>query len=549
MDTASIAVRWLFDVARVPSMTLRLCPISLLVLFAVMLSGLSVRDALADEPERSAWAERSLEDLDNDGIIELLEELHARYPRATELHVLGTSVRGRPIVALALGSNLAARRDRPAVLLEGGIHGDERLVPAFVLDAALWLLEHQDDPEVARWLDETVIWCVPLLNPDGRTARLERSRSMGRKNARDTNGNGHWDTRDGVDLNRNFPFAWGETRAGSRDKRSHVWYRGPKPASEPETRALIALARSEHFVASVSFHMGATGLLVPYSSDAYGELAAPEAWAIARELVERSQRSPWPIEHALKRNLYPVDGGDHDWLHATFGTTALLLEAGVVTPVEPPERLALIERNRGVWQELLRRTVDGPSLSVVVVDRAGNPVSASLELQEAPLEPFETWLTRCRDGRFDRLVATPGAFTLRVTPSDGRAPVAVPIEIAATGRTEVEVRITEHSDVPRAACQGPDGWTEVIARGALDDDSAAPATGADTTPPPPADLTPAYAPRPEVSDHEPVVITGERFDDRPNAPRAPVPLVLVLLAALALGRTALAPHRRRRSTS
>jgi protein MpaA len=54
------------------------------------------------------------------------------------------------------------------------------------------------------------LWIVPTLNPDGVAA--------------DTRGNAH-----GVDLNRNFPFAWRPLGGGE--------YSGPHALSEPESRA------------------------------------------------------------------------------------------------------------------------------------------------------------------------------------------------------------------------------------------------------------------------------------------------------------------------
>ena len=112
--------------------------------------------------------------------------------------VVGRSVEGRPIRALAVGSPLARRR----ILVVGCIHGDE--CEGFEVTRRL---------ARARIRPGAALWIVHQLNPDGFARRT-------RQNAR------------GVDLNRNFPSEW--RRAG------RAWdaqYPGPRPLSEPETRA------------------------------------------------------------------------------------------------------------------------------------------------------------------------------------------------------------------------------------------------------------------------------------------------------------------------
>jgi protein MpaA len=60
------------------------------------------------------------------------------------------------------------------------------------------------------------LWLIPDMNPDG-AARATRVNA------------------DGVDLNRNFPFRWRPFgQPGSRN------YSGPRPSSEPESRAIAA---------------------------------------------------------------------------------------------------------------------------------------------------------------------------------------------------------------------------------------------------------------------------------------------------------------------
>lgn len=109
--------------------------------------------------------------------------------------MIGHSVQGRPIVSVRVGSKDPTVR----VLVVGDIHGNERAGMRIAR-----LLIALGAPREAELL------VVPTINPDGVAART-------RGNAR------------GVDLNRNFPFDWRPLSGGE--------YSGPRPLSEPESRA------------------------------------------------------------------------------------------------------------------------------------------------------------------------------------------------------------------------------------------------------------------------------------------------------------------------
>jgi protein MpaA len=110
---------------------------------------------------------------------------------------LGSSVDGRPITATARGD----ARARASVLVVGCIHGNESAGIAIVRRLA-----SLPAPRGVR------MWLLPDLNPDGVHAGT-------RQNAR------------GVDLNRNFPFAWRPLGA-----RGDQQYSGSAPLSEPESQ-------------------------------------------------------------------------------------------------------------------------------------------------------------------------------------------------------------------------------------------------------------------------------------------------------------------------
>ncbi|HOX46424.1 MAG TPA: M14 family zinc carboxypeptidase [Myxococcota bacterium] len=355
-----------------------------------------------------------------DMVREALESWHREHPARTRLEVLGRTWQGRPLLALAIGADLQPDDPRPALLLLGAHHGDEPMAAEAVLDAAQQLLERSDDdPELRRILQEMVVWCLPLVNPDGLQAFMESSVRTGRKNGRDLDLDGRRGPGEGVDLNRNYPFRW-DARASPGHRRvtppRSRYYPGPGPASEPETQAVMRLAERERFLAAISFHTGTVALLAPYTIPEAANPEPNEAWQVAEEVLAGLGRHPTTGQvFRVRRNLYPVHGVDQDWLRHTHGTLALLVEAGGwPPPLAPAERTAELAVLRPLWLDLARRYLEGPSLTGRVLDPDGRPLAAEVRLTGQALRSGERWTTRPRDGRFDRYLPAPGRHTLRV---------------------------------------------------------------------------------------------------------------------------------------
>jgi murein peptide amidase A len=131
---------------------------------------------------------------------------------AGERVTIGHSLRARPIVATVRGGPAAPDR----FLVIGCVHGDETAG----IRVARRLITGARPREAALWI-------VPTLNPDGVAAGT-------RGNAR------------GVDLNRNFPFDWRPLGG--------LEYSGPRPLSEPESRAAARLIRRVEPDVTIWFH-------------------------------------------------------------------------------------------------------------------------------------------------------------------------------------------------------------------------------------------------------------------------------------------------------
>ncbi len=147
------------------------------------------------------------------GLVCLLTTLVAASAAAARTVLVGRSVDGRSITARVVGPDTAKRR----ILIVGCIHGNEC--------AGLRIVHALARRRPARGVQ---LWLVGELNPDGTAAGT-------RQNAR------------GVDLNRNFPYQW-------QPVSDPTYYSGPRPASEPETRAAIKLIRRLHPAVTIWYH-------------------------------------------------------------------------------------------------------------------------------------------------------------------------------------------------------------------------------------------------------------------------------------------------------
>jgi hypothetical protein len=99
-----------------------------------------------------------------------------------------------------------------------------------------------NDADITAMLDYTEIHLVVQSNPDGRQVAETNPNVMRRKNMNPSSSTCS-STRLGVDLNRNFPFKWGDLTGSSNNKCSET-YHGISPGSEPEVKAIIEYSKS-----------------------------------------------------------------------------------------------------------------------------------------------------------------------------------------------------------------------------------------------------------------------------------------------------------------
>jgi hypothetical protein len=272
-----------------------------------------------------------------------LEALARQWPQRVALRVFGETVMGRPIRGL-----IAGRSDNAAAAV-GVIHAGES-GPELMIPAVEQILRERPD-----LLDRVGLAILPSANIDERERLVHGYASYLRTNSR------------GVDLNRNFPVDWDTVECGyglvSTDPES-MTYRGPAPASEPETRAVMAFLREVQPKVVFSFHH-----LASICGTAF--LAGKPASADARDYEERCRRVVADYTRAFfggeDRKLTflfgTTVGGLATWAGREFNIPAFDLE----WPTDEADQESKLAPRDGTTPQLVRRFAEGHARGLAAV--------------------------------------------------------------------------------------------------------------------------------------------------------------------------------------
>ncbi|WP_082381970.1 M14 family zinc carboxypeptidase [Ardenticatena maritima] len=240
------------------------------------------------------------------------------------------------LAAVITNQNVTPPGGKFKFVLMSAIHAREyataELVMRFVEDL---VQRYGTDPDVTWLLDYGELHIIPQANPDGR--KQAEAGYLWRKNTNNTNGCTAFPYY-GTDLNRNSSFKW--RGAGSSGYACSSTYRGPTPASEPETQAI------QNYVASVlpdqrgpadtdAAPPDTTGLFITVHS--YSELVlypwgytsapAPNAAGLRRLGDKFGYYTGYQVCQPAEC-LYIADGTTDDWAYGELGVAAYTFEIG-----------------------------------------------------------------------------------------------------------------------------------------------------------------------------------------------------------------------------
>ncbi len=305
---------------------------------------------------------RQAYDLDGDEVPNLVEEMKAlasAHPGITKLVKIGQTAGGPddpeseedddytaslPIYAVKVSRDAKSEPDgsKPAVLYSSTQHAREwlstetnrRLLKLLISNYGETgtAVDVNGDPidgvsadELTQLVNTRELWFVLVCNPNGYDYTFESPDTrLWRKNLRDNNGDGALSTVDGVDPNRNFATHWGLDNEGSSHDTSSETYRGPAPASEPETKALDGLMDRVSFEWNNNFHTFGELLLYPFGwqTDTH---AADDP--IFRAIAGSNENPAIPgFDPGVGAELYITNGDTNDHAYTRYDTLSFTPE-------------------------------------------------------------------------------------------------------------------------------------------------------------------------------------------------------------------------------
>jgi hypothetical protein len=232
------------------------------------------------------------------------------------------SIGGNGIQWVRISDNPDVEETEPQILYSAIHHAREPQSLSQLIFYMWYLLENYDtDPEVQAIVNNSELYFIPVLNPDGYLYN----------ELTDPNGGGFWRKNRkanpfntfGVDNNRNYQYfingdpsdgMWGgDGSSGSFDSQT---YRGTAPFSEVENQAMKWFVENHNFTMAFNNHSFGNLLLRPFGYAENTPSAEEDLFRIlGDELVSKNG-----FNNILSSELYAAAGDSDDFMYGTVGT-------------------------------------------------------------------------------------------------------------------------------------------------------------------------------------------------------------------------------------
>jgi len=285
----------------------------------------------------------------------------AQYPNITRLFSIGKSVQRRELWGIEISDNIGKVEAEPQFKYIANMHGDEvvgREMSIYLIE--LLCSQYGHNERITKLVDETAIYIVPTMNPDG----FERR----------TRGNAN-----GIDLNRNFPDQFTSppnTKAGR----------------QVETVAVMSFVEEHNFVLSANYHGGAVVANYPYDGNAnqrsgvYTPSPDDSVFKVLATTYSNSHRTMHDSRefHGGITNgaeWYVLFGGMQDWNYVyNLGVFEITLEISDIKWPSASQLSTFWDDNREAmltYMELIHKM----GVKGIVTNSHGQPLAATITVQ------------------------------------------------------------------------------------------------------------------------------------------------------------------------
>jgi len=260
-----------------------------------------------------------------DETIAELDQMRSLYPNLISVKTqIGTSIEGRPIYSVKISDNPDISEDEQQVLYTSLHHSSEPCSLQQLIFFMFHILENYGtDPEITYLIDNTEMYFVPAVNPDGYVYNETENPGGGgdwRKNRRPVDY--MFQTYYGVDLNRNYGYAYAYDNIGSQPLVWSPWYRGENAFSEPESFAMSQFLIAHDIKLQVNWHAAGNMLIYPWS---YINESTPDSLLFLTICEKMTEDNHYRYGNVGETYGYQSNGDADDWSYGEVGVKNKIL--------------------------------------------------------------------------------------------------------------------------------------------------------------------------------------------------------------------------------
>jgi len=252
-----------------------------------------------------------------DELVVHLDNMYDLFPDLiTQKESLGQTAEGRDLWMVKISDNPTINETEPEVLYTSLHHAREPAGLMTNLFYMYFLLEnYETDPWIKTLVDNTEMYFIPVVNPDGYVYNQSTNPSGGgmwRKNRIDNGIPGC----EGVDPNRNYGYMWGLDNIGSSPDPCSATYRGESAFSELENQAVRDFCNAHEIANALNYHTYSNLLLYTWG---YTEEPCPD------DAIYYAHSTLYTVDNnytygAGSITIYPTNGGSDDWMYGEQNT-------------------------------------------------------------------------------------------------------------------------------------------------------------------------------------------------------------------------------------